>query len=79
MWFNPDQIVSVKAIGKDKCILWTSGQPATDMKAKADALQDAFHKSGLASAPSSAPSGAQSSVKPYSHVYDESKGEIVAV
>ena len=29
-WFNPDEIVSVKAIGKDKCILWTSGQPATE-------------------------------------------------
>ena len=30
MWFNPDQIVTVKSIGKDKCILWTSGQPATE-------------------------------------------------
>jgi hypothetical protein len=29
-WFNPDEIVSVKAIGKDKCILWTTGQPATE-------------------------------------------------
>jgi hypothetical protein len=29
-WFNPDQIVSVKATGKDKCILWTAGQPATE-------------------------------------------------
>jgi len=29
-WFNPDQIVSVKSIGKDKCILWTAGQPATE-------------------------------------------------
>jgi hypothetical protein len=29
-WFNVDQIVSVKAIGKDKCILWTTGQPATE-------------------------------------------------
>ena len=29
-WFNPDEIVSVKAIGKDRCILWTTGQPATE-------------------------------------------------
>ena len=29
-WFNPDEIVSVKSIGKDKCILWTTGQPATE-------------------------------------------------
>jgi hypothetical protein len=29
-WFNVDQIVSVKSIGKDKCILWTAGQPATE-------------------------------------------------
>jgi hypothetical protein len=29
-WFNPDQIVSVKATGKDKCILWTAGQAATE-------------------------------------------------
>jgi hypothetical protein len=30
MWFNPDQIVAVKSIDKDKCILWTVGQPATE-------------------------------------------------
>ena len=30
MWFNPDQIVAVKSIGKDKCILWTTGQPSTE-------------------------------------------------
>jgi hypothetical protein len=29
-WFNVDAIVSVKAIGKDRCILWTTGQPATE-------------------------------------------------
>ena len=29
-WFNPDEIVSVKSIAKDRCILWTSGQPATE-------------------------------------------------
>ena len=29
-WFNPDQIVSVKSIGKDKCVLWTVGQAATE-------------------------------------------------
>lgn len=29
-WFNPYEIVSVKSIGKDKCILWTTGQPATE-------------------------------------------------
>ena len=29
-WFNVDAIVSVKAIGKDKCVLWTTGQPATE-------------------------------------------------
>ena len=29
-WFNPDEIVSVKSIGKDKCILWTTGQPSTE-------------------------------------------------
>ena len=29
-WFNVDQITSVKAIGKDKCVLWTSGQPSTE-------------------------------------------------
>jgi len=30
MWFNPDKIVAVKAIGKDKCVLWTAGQPSTE-------------------------------------------------
>ena len=30
MWFNPDEIVSVKSIAKDRCILWTTGQPATE-------------------------------------------------
>ena len=30
MWFNPDQIVAVKSIAKDRCILWTTGQPATE-------------------------------------------------
>jgi hypothetical protein len=30
MWFNPYEVVAVKAIGKDKCILWTTGQPATE-------------------------------------------------
>lgn len=29
-WFNPDQIVAVKSIAKDRCILWTTGQPATE-------------------------------------------------
>jgi len=29
-WFNPDHIVSVKAIGEKRCILWTAGQPATE-------------------------------------------------
>ena len=29
-WFNPDEIVSVKAIGPNKCVLWTTGQPATE-------------------------------------------------
>ena len=29
-WFNPDEIVSVKSIAKDRCILWTTGQPATE-------------------------------------------------
>lgn len=30
MWFNVDQIVAVKSIGKDKCVLYTTGQPATE-------------------------------------------------
>jgi hypothetical protein len=29
-WFNPYEVVSVKSIGKDKCILWTTGQAATE-------------------------------------------------
>ena len=29
-WFNPDEIVSVKSIGPNKCVLWTTGQPATE-------------------------------------------------
>lgn len=29
-WVNPEQVVAVKSIGKDKCIIWTAGQPATE-------------------------------------------------
>jgi hypothetical protein len=29
-WFNPDQIVAVKSIGKDKCVLYTTGQSAQE-------------------------------------------------
>ena len=29
-WFNPDQIVAVKATGENKCVLWTVGQAATE-------------------------------------------------
>jgi hypothetical protein len=29
-WFNPYEIVSVKSISKDKCVLWTTGQPSTE-------------------------------------------------
>jgi hypothetical protein len=52
-WFNPDEIVSVKAIGKDKCILWTSGQPATeghileyDAAEVVEAIEDSFCDDG---------------------------------
>lgn len=30
MWFNVDQIVAVKSIGKDKCVLYTTGQSAQE-------------------------------------------------
>jgi hypothetical protein len=44
-WFNPDKIVSVKAIGPNKCVLWTTGQPATEghvLEYSADQIVDAI-------------------------------------
>ena len=44
-WFNPDQIVSVKSTGKNKCILWTAGQAATEghvLDYSADEVVDAI-------------------------------------
>jgi hypothetical protein len=52
-WFNPDEIVSVKSIAKDRCILWTSGQPATeghileyDAAEVVEAIEDSFCDDG---------------------------------
>jgi hypothetical protein len=56
--------------------------PLDDVKKKANDLQDMFHQSGLAPAPSPSEgvTGPQSSLKPaWSHVFDETSGKIVPV
>jgi hypothetical protein len=45
-WFNPDQIVAVKSIGKDRCVLWTAGQPSTEghvLEYPAEEVIEAIH------------------------------------
>jgi hypothetical protein len=39
-WFNPYEIVSVKSISKDKCVLWTTGQPSTIEEIESEEVDD---------------------------------------